>query len=77
MELTGKVKWFDTKKGFGFIQPGDSGGDVFVHFGDIEDENERMLEPGQAVKFELGETLYGRRALRVRKVADEPGKQTG
>ena len=64
----GKVKWFDGKKGYGFIEAEDSGGDVFVHFGDVEPKGEsRTLEPDEKVEYELGETPYGRRALKVRR----------
>ena len=66
MELTGKVKWFDAKKGYGFIGAPDGGGDVFVHSADVQTKKHE-LEPGETVKFDLGQTPYGRRALRVRK----------
>ncbi len=66
MTVSGKVKWFDAKKGYGFIDAADGNGDVFVHFGVIADENNRVLEPDQEVQFEVGETPYGRRALKVR-----------
>ncbi len=68
MELSGKVKWFDSKKGYGFIEPDDKSDDLFVHFSDIVDEGNRVLDPGEKVKFEVGETPYGRRALKVHKV---------
>ncbi len=67
MELSGKVKWFDSKKGYGFVETKDQGGDVFVHFSDIAGEGHQVLEPGDKVSFEVGETPYGRRALRGRK----------
>jgi len=63
----GVVKWFDTKKGFGFIetrpQPGDK--DVFVHFSDIEGGGFRNLEEGQHVEFEV---ITNDRGLVARKV---------
>ena len=74
MELTGKVKWFDEKKGYGFILADDAGGDVFVHYSDIEGEERKLLNPDERVKFELGETPYGRRALKVRKVEEPKGQ---
>jgi CspA family cold shock protein len=64
--MTGVVKWFDSKKGFGFITAGD-GGDVFVHFGDIVGEGHRTLDAGQKVEFEANESPKGRRAVNVRK----------
>jgi CspA family cold shock protein len=65
---SGEVKWFDAKKGYGFIAANDGGGDVFVHFGDIvAEEDGRTLDAGEKVDFDIGETPYGRRALRVRK----------
>jgi len=50
--MIGSVKWFDSKKGFGFIEsPGLS--DLFVHFSEIQSENYKKLYPGEYVEFEL------------------------
>lgn len=69
MELSGRVKWFDANKGYGFIEPDDGGSDVFVHFGDLVGEGRVVIETQDRVQFDVGETPYGRRALRVRKVS--------
>jgi len=50
---TGKVKWFNATKGFGFIQPEDGGSDVFVHISALETAGIRNLNEGQRVSFEL------------------------
>jgi cold shock protein len=50
---TGKVKWFNTQKGFGFIAPDDGGNDVFVHISAVERAGLTGLAEGQAVSFEL------------------------
>jgi len=63
--MNGTVKWFDAKKGFGFITPEDGGNDVFVHFGDLA-EGLKALEEGQKVTFEVGDTPRGRKASNVR-----------
>jgi CspA family cold shock protein len=49
----GTVKWFNTTKGYGFIQPEDGGGDVFVHVSAVEKAGLRGLDEGQRVEFEL------------------------
>jgi CspA family cold shock protein len=49
----GTVKWFNTTKGYGFIQPEDGGTDVFVHVSAVERAGLRSLSEGQRVSFEL------------------------
>ena len=49
----GTVKWFNTTKGYGFIQPEDGGADVFVHVSAVEKAGMRGLNEGQRVSFEL------------------------
>jgi CspA family cold shock protein len=49
----GTVKWFNTTKGFGFIQPDDGGADVFVHISAVERAGLNGLHEGQKVSFEL------------------------
>ena len=50
---TGTVKWFNTTKGFGFIQPDDGGADAFVHISAVERAGLRTLVEGQKVNYEL------------------------
>lgn len=50
---TGTVKWFNTQKGFGFIQPDEGGQDVFVHISAVERAGFSGLNEGQKVSFEL------------------------
>ncbi|MCP4318272.1 MAG: cold-shock protein [Hyphomicrobiales bacterium] len=49
----GTVKWFNTQKGFGFIQPDDGGNDVFVHISAVERAGLRQLDDGQKIAFEV------------------------
>jgi cold shock protein len=49
----GTVKWFNSQKGFGFIQPEDGGGDVFVHISAIQRAGIATLVEGQKVSYEL------------------------
>jgi len=62
--VTGKVKWFNDDKGFGFIER-DSGEDVFVHFSSIRGDGFKSLQEGAAVEFELGQGDKGPQALDV------------
>ncbi|MBS3811627.1 MAG: cold shock domain-containing protein [Halanaerobiales bacterium] len=61
---TGKVKWFDSAKGFGFIER-ESGDDVFVHFSAIQDDGYKSLEEEQEVEFEIVEADRGPQAENV------------
>jgi CspA family cold shock protein len=63
---TGTVKWFDGKKGFGFIVPDDGGNELFVHHSDIVMEGFKDLNDGQAVEFEVGEGQKGPCAQNVK-----------
>ena len=60
----GTVKWFDTKKGFGFIQQ-ENGPDVFVHYSNIKGEGFKTLTEGQNVEFDLIEDTKGAKAQNV------------
>lgn len=68
----GVVKWFDAKKGFGFILGPDKGRDIFVHYTSIESEGFRALKDGDKVEFELAETTKGLQAKNVRPVGEDP-----
>ena len=53
MRVTGTVKFFNTAKGYGFIQPDDGGKDVFVHISAVQNAGWRTLNEGQKVSYEL------------------------
>ena len=65
---SGIVKWFDNRKGYGFIQRDDNGEDVFVHFREIQGDGFKTLEEGQKVEFGLIERDKGYAAEDVAKV---------
>ncbi len=61
---SGKVKWFNDSKGYGFIEQ-ESGDDVFVHHSSIQGEGFKTLEEGQSVEFEIEQDAKGARAVNV------------
>ncbi len=62
---TGRVKWFDNRKGYGFIEQ-DTGEDVFVHYSSIKTDGFRTLNDGEMVRFEV---IQGPKGLLARNVA--------
>lgn len=68
---TGKVKWFDPKKGYGFII-GDEGKDIFVHYSSILGEGFRALKDGETVDYELVRSEKGLQARNVASNAPPP-----
>ena len=71
---TGAVKWFDSKKGFGFIV-GEEGEDVFVHFSVIEGDGFRSLKDGESVNYEVERGAKGLLAKAVRRLTTSPVKE--
>jgi CspA family cold shock protein len=61
---TGKVKWFNENKGFGFILQ-DDGQDIFVHYSEIKQDGFRTLNEGEQVEFDLTESSKGPQAKEV------------
>ncbi|HEY3241888.1 MAG TPA: cold shock domain-containing protein [Phycisphaerae bacterium] len=64
---SGVVKWFDSKKGFGFIDGGKDGKDVFVHYTSIEGEGFRSLKDGDVVEYDIVDSERGPQARNVRR----------
>jgi len=71
---TGTVKWFDSKKGFGFILGGE-GEDIFVHFSVIQGDGFRSLKDGEAVEYEVERGNKGLLAKSVRRLTSAPQKE--
>jgi len=61
----GTVKWFNDRKGYGFISPDDSSEDVFVHHSEIKTEGFRTLDEGEVVEFEVAPGRKGMQAVNV------------
>ena len=65
---TGTVKWFNEKKGFGFIIPDGMELDVFVHYSVIQTEGFKTLAEGEKVQFEMTQDVKGARATAVQRL---------
>lgn len=70
VRMKGKVKWFNTEKGFGFIAQ-ENGKDIFVHYSHIIEEGYKTLEEGQSVEFDVVEVDKGLQARNVSKVINQ------
>jgi cold shock protein len=66
---TGKVKWFNESKGYGFIEPEGGGKDIFVHYSAIQGEGYKTLSEGQPVEFEITQGDKGPQAENVTKAS--------
>jgi len=69
MSMNGKVKWFNSTKGFGFIEREDKEKDVFVHVSAIRDAGMKGLEEGQGLTFDIEEGPKGPNAVNLQKSA--------
>ncbi len=67
MRLTGRVKWFNDSKGYGFIEQ-EGGKDIFVHYTAIQGDGFKSLAEGQTVEFEITEGAKGPQATNVVKL---------
>jgi CspA family cold shock protein len=66
--MTGRVKWFNERKGFGFIEV-EGGNDVFVHYSAIQGEGFKSLREGEQVEFEVSQGPKGPQATNVRVIS--------
>lgn len=62
---TGRVKWFNNSKGYGFVRPDNGGEDLFVHYSYINMEGYKTLKAGQPVNFEIKEASKGHHAINL------------
>lgn len=62
---TGKVKWFNETKGFGFITPDNGGEDVFAHYSEIRTTGFKVLHENQAVTFDITQGMKGKQASNI------------
>tara|TARA_B100000965_G_scaffold395644_1_gene409447 strand:+ start:447 stop:650 length:204 start_codon:yes stop_codon:yes gene_type:complete len=65
---TGKIKWFNPTKGYGFIENDEGGKDVFLHISALEEAGIDTLQEGQAISFEIGENKGKENAINIKKL---------
>jgi CspA family cold shock protein len=68
---SGKVKWFNNAKGYGFILPETGGEDLFVHYSSIQMDGYRTLKAGQSVEFDMQEGPKGYHAVNIRSAEEQ------
>ena len=66
---TGKIKWFNPTKGYGFIEKEDGGKDIFLHVSALEEAGIDTLQEGEEIEFEIGENKGKENAINIKKVA--------
>jgi cold shock protein len=71
MSVSGKVKWFNNAKGYGFLEQEGGDKDVFVHFSAIQTDGFRTLKEGEQVEFEITEGPKGMQAANVKRLTPE------
>ena len=64
----GKIKWFDPKKGYGFLENDDGGKDVFLHITALQEAGIDTLSEGDSLSFEIGERQGKEKAINIKKV---------
>jgi len=67
--VQGKVKWFNDRKGYGFISRDDGAGDVFVHFSSVSGEGYKTLREGEELEFDITDSPKGPKAANVKKLS--------
>ena len=65
---TGKVKWFSSKKGYGFIREEDKERDIFLHVSELENSKLRVLKENQSLKFDIKEEKDKLQAINLKKI---------
>ncbi len=70
--VLGHVKWFDNRKGFGFVRTDGVDEDIFIHYSNIEQDGFKCLQDGEPVEFELENGNKGYHALNVRRILEAP-----
>ena len=73
---TGRVKWFNNAKGYGFILPEDESEDYFVHYSSIVMEGYKTLKAGQPVSFDMVDGPKGTHAVNVSSLSEQGGDET-
>ncbi|MAE76344.1 MAG: hypothetical protein CMJ85_05700 [Planctomycetes bacterium] len=69
--VLGNVKWFDNRKGFGFLRTDGCEDDIFIHYSNIVEDGSERLHDGDMVEFDLELGAKGYQALNVRKAASQ------